>query len=635
MVNLEKLILKRITLMIMTIFIFIFLFGSISIIIFKNKSMNKDLTSVLYEIENTYKENKINIELTEEFFEDDYFNRAYAVDYIINNNPEENLNNESLKNIKRLMEVESIHIVDKNGVVVLSSNDEFIGLDLLNSKEAYPFWNLINGKDDDGKVIQLNAISISTKEEKIYVGVKSSLPEYSLIQIGLDREVFNDLVKMHSIEYMVNNTPTIYERTIFVVNKDTGDLCAITKNNEQDIVIKDTDNNEEFKDKLYEITDGKILKINNKYRYIKTKILDDYIIGAHVDLSRDYNILIINLIFLGLGMLIAFALIIRIVKVSIKKYMLKDIISIEKNIEELINGNYDIEFNTEYDTELKEISHVLNHWKDSYKYKSERMSRIMSSINAHSAVFECLYVINKNFFSDNIQEILGVNNEVWSDICKTPDKFEKYIKSLESKDGIVRTNNKFLKIVSFKKEDEFYGMIVDKTNDEEFKSKIKKESETDVLTNLLNRKGLESRIVNIFKENNECALIIFDLDNFKKVNDELGHPVGDEVLKKFSNCLVNFFSKNDIISRIGGDEFIVFINKNIKIDILSKKLNELLNKIRQDLKFYYDNYGLSTSIGVAYRNEKNNTYEKIYIEADVALYRSKKLGKDRFYINNK
>lgn len=629
----EKLILKRITLMIMSIFIFTFLVGSISIVVFKNKSMDKDITGMISEIENTYKENKINIELTEEFFQDDYFNRAYAVDYIIYNNPEENLNNESLKKIKQLMEVESIHIVDKNGVIVLSSNDESIGLNLLNSKKAYPFWNLINGKDDDGKVIQLNAISISTKEEKIYVGVESSLPEYSLIQIGLDREIFNDLVKMYSIEYMVNNTPTIYERTIFAVNKDTGVLSSITKNNEQDIVIEDIDNNEDFKEKLCEVTNGKFLKINNKYKYIKTRILDDYIIGAYIDISREYNILMLDLIFLSLGMLIAFVLIIRIVKVSIKKYMLKDIISIEKNIEELINGNYDIEFNTDYDTELREISYVLNHWKDSYKYKSERMSRIMSAINTHNAVFECLYVINKNFFSDNIKEILGVTNEVWKDICKTPDKFEKYITSLESKDGIVRTNNKFLKIVSFKKEEEFYGMIVDKTNDEEVKSKIKKESETDTLTNLLNRKGLESRIKNIFKENKEGALIIFDLDNFKKVNDELGHPVGDEVLKIFSNCLVSSFRKNDIISRLGGDEFIVFINKNMKVDILSKKLNELLDKIREDLKFYYDNYGLSTSVGIAYRDEKNNTYEKIYKEADEALYKSKKLGKDRFYIN--
>lgn len=62
----EKLILKRITLMIMTIFIFIFLVGSISIVILKNKSMDKDITGMISEIENTYKENEINIELTKD-----------------------------------------------------------------------------------------------------------------------------------------------------------------------------------------------------------------------------------------------------------------------------------------------------------------------------------------------------------------------------------------------------------------------------------------------------------------------------------------------------------------------------------------------------------------------------------------
>src|SRR5699024_2592316 len=123
-------------------------------------------------------------------------------------------------------------------------------------------------------------------------------------------------------------------------------------------------------------------------------------------------------------------------------------------------------------------------------------------------------------------------------------------------------------------------------------------------------------------------------DNFKLVNDDLGHPVGDEVLKIFSSCLTNFFRENDIISRIGGDEFIVFINDNIEEDNLIEKLNEILNNIRKDLKYYYKNYGLSTSIGVAYKNKQNSTYEKLYKEADSALYKAKNLGKDRFYINN-
>ena len=298
-------------------------------------------------------------------------------------------------------------------------------------------------------------------------------------------------------------------------------------------------------------------------------------------------------------------------------------------------GNYEVEFKAKYDTELKEIAHMLNDWKDSYTYKSERMSRIMATINSHIAVFECLYLINRNFFSDNIQEILGIDDESWREISKQPKSFQQYIESIEQKGNIVNINNKFLSIVSFKKEDEFYGMIMDKTYEEQTKNMIEKISETDGLTKLLNRRGLENRLKDIFKDNDsKGVLIIFDLDNFKSVNDKLGHPVGDEVLKIFSNCLINSFRKDDIISRIGGDEFIVFINKDIEVDNLSNKLNGILNRVRKDLDYYYKNYRLSTSIGVAYKNESINSYEELYKEADNSLYKAKNLGKDRFYISN-
>ena len=164
---LEKLILKKITLIISVIFIFVFIASSASIIYFKNRSVEKDITEMISQVENTYKTNLSSIESTEEFFKDDYLNRAYAVDYILNNNPQKSLNNKSLKKIKELMEVESIHVVDKNGEIVLSSNDDSIGLNLLEHKESHPFWNLIKGNDTDRKVVQLNATSISSKEEKI------------------------------------------------------------------------------------------------------------------------------------------------------------------------------------------------------------------------------------------------------------------------------------------------------------------------------------------------------------------------------------------------------------------------------------------------------------------------------------
>ena len=631
----ERIILKKIILIFSAIFISIFLTGVTGIFFIKNKLVKNDLSQMLSEIEDAYNQSEIKLKTTEDLFKDDYLNRAYAIDYILSNNPKENLNRESLENIKELMEIESIYLIDNNGVIVLSDDESSIGLDLLDSKNAYKFWTLIKSDNMNDYAIDLNAISIIGNKEKIYIAIKSALKDYSVIQINIDREVFENIIKKDSIEYIVRSMPTIYEEAIFIVNKNTGDLESITPNNEQTVVFDNINNNEEFIDKLHDLTNGKLVKINKKYRYVKTKIVDNYIIGAYIDADFAYNGLIIEIIYLTLGRLIAFLVITLIVKYTMKKYILTDIFSIGENIRQLITGNYEVEFNVKYDTELKDIASMLNDLKDSYKYKSERMSRIMSTINSHIAVFECLYLINRNFFSDNIQEILGIDDESWREISKDPKSFQEYIELIDQNGSIVNINNKFLSIVYFKKEDEFYGMILDKTYEEEARNRIEKISETDGLTKLLNRRGLENRLKNIFKDTDSAGiLIIFDLDNFKLVNDDLGHPVGDEVLKIFSSCLTNFFRENDIISRIGGDEFIVFINDNIEEDNLIEKLNEILNNIRKDLKYYYENYGLSTSIGVAYKNKQNSTYEKLYKEADSALYKAKNLGKDRFYINN-
>ena len=632
----EKIILRKIILIFTVIFIATFLVSITVMFSIKSNLTKADLSQMISQVENSYNQSEIKLETSEELFKNDYLNRAYAIDYILSNNPKENLNIESLDNIKELMDIESIYLIDNNGVIVLSDDTSSIGIDLLNSKSAHKFWNLIKSDNINDYVIDLDAISISGNEEKIYIGIKSKLEDYSVIQIAVDKDTLQSITEKDSIKYIIKNIPTLYERTVFLVNKNKGILECITANNEQDLVFDGIDNNEDFINKLYDLTKANLAKINGEYRYVKTKIVGDYIIGAYIDADFAYNGLAVEIIYLTLGILIVFSVMTLIFKFTMKKYILTDIFSIGKNIKSLIAGNYNIEFDVIQETELKEVARMLNYLRDSYKYKSERMTRIMSTISSHIAIFECLYLINRNFFSDNIQEILGIYDESWEEISKDPKNFQRYIESIEKKGSIVNVNNKFLSIVSFKKEDEFYGMILDKTYEEEARNRIEKISETDGLTKLLNRRGLENRLKDIFKdENSNGALIIFDLDNFKSVNDILGHPIGDEVLKIFSSCLTNSFRKNDIISRIGGDEFIVFINKNIESDALSNKLNEILNYIRSNLNYYYKNYGLSTSIGVAYKDNDINTYEELYEKADKALYKAKNLGKDRVYLSNK
>ena len=448
-----------------------------------------------------------------------------------------------------------------------------------------------------------------------------------------------------SVASIVNNTPSVYEKAVFVVDKESGQIEGFTKNNELGLKFEHVTTKEEFIAALEDGKEGSLVRINGSLKYLKTKEINHKIIGAYRQADTVFRTIQLQFVSLFSVMLFIIMSAWMILRYNVKKYILTDLFSIESNIKTLMDGNYDVTFETKYNTEFVKICRILNYWKDSYKSKSERMMRIISVLNSHVAVFECLYSIHQNFFSDNTQSILGVDDDVWNEIKNTPKGFENYVSSLvsstEGEDEIIKINQRYIKIVSFRAQDEFYGMILNKTEDEKQKEKIQQElhsiqeeSETDSLTKLANRAGLEKHIKKSLAETpGKGIMLILDLDNFKVVNDELGHPEGDKVLKKFARCLNACFRQEDVVARMGGDEFAVFIHADLSEKVIKRKLTSLLQVIREELSDYYKNYGVSTSIGVAYVDNRTNRYEDLYKCADTALYMAKRYGKDRYYIN--
>ncbi len=157
-------------------------------------------------------------------------------------------------------------------------------------------------------------------------------------------------------------------------------------------------------------------------------------------------------------------------------------------------------------------------------------------------------------------------------------------------------------------------------------------SRTDLLTNCLNKVTTENTIkADIAKSNgNIHAFFIVDIDNFKAVNDNLGHHFWDQVLKEISDNLHSNFRSCDIIGRIGGDEFIVFIKNVVDLEILEKKAKTISNAFKNTYSGESGDYKISGSIGISLFPKDGATYEDLYKSADKALYHSKLQGKDCF-----
>lgn len=172
--------------------------------------------------------------------------------------------------------------------------------------------------------------------------------------------------------------------------------------------------------------------------------------------------------------------------------------------------------------------------------------------------------------------------------------------------------------------------INEQVQKEEF---LKHKAEKDQLTGLFNKITTESLIKSeLEKEGSGSfhALIIVDIDSFKGVNDRYGHLSGDIVLVRLSETLTKLFRTNDIIGRVGGDEFFVFMKDITSQEAAIKKAIEI-NKSFTGHNNGTDSLTISVSLGIAFAKNGDN-FEQIYKNADSALYNAKKNGKNTFAV---
>jgi len=159
--------------------------------------------------------------------------------------------------------------------------------------------------------------------------------------------------------------------------------------------------------------------------------------------------------------------------------------------------------------------------------------------------------------------------------------------------------------------------------------KVSQKSITDSLTGLFNRYKIDKELkihFDNYQNNGTCfALLMLDLDHFKKINDQYGHQIGDEVLKHFSNILKESTRQSDIVGRWGGEEFIIiYPNSDLEAGFnLAQKLHTALKD-----STYIQKYELTVSIGVGIP-KRELSLKQFVKNVDDALYKAKELGRDQ------
>ncbi|NQX46766.1 EAL domain-containing protein [Paenibacillus tritici] len=158
----------------------------------------------------------------------------------------------------------------------------------------------------------------------------------------------------------------------------------------------------------------------------------------------------------------------------------------------------------------------------------------------------------------------------------------------------------------------------------------------DSLSGLPNRLCLLETMEGYFRRpGGRAALLFVDMDNFKYINDTLGHKSGDILIRKASERLQSVVRERDMLSRLGGDEYVVFLQDiESRVDVLNLA-EDIMRAFRKSFLIGESNLYVSSSIGISFYPEDGETTEEILKNADVAMYRAKEEGKSTYVVYDK
>ena len=176
-------------------------------------------------------------------------------------------------------------------------------------------------------------------------------------------------------------------------------------------------------------------------------------------------------------------------------------------------------------------------------------------------------------------------------------------------------------------------LAITKAELEKYSKKLKMQATTDTLTGLANRRKitelLKEEIKKLEEDNtNNFNIIMLDIDFFKKVNDNYGHPMGDEVIKKVSNHMQDKVGSEGVVGRFGGEEFLTILYNN---DIQQAALlaDQIRNDIeRKKIEFEGKQISVTVSMGIACSSE-TVVYQELLNKADERLYKAKENGRNQ------
>ncbi|WP_411681934.1 EAL domain-containing protein [Clostridium thailandense] len=319
-------------------------------------------------------------------------------------------------------------------------------------------------------------------------------------------------------------------------------------------------------------------------------------------------------------------LVMLVVIFLISNHITRPIFKITQAINKMATFNFDMyknrnfEIYTNYNDEIGEISRSLNTMQENFvelKSKIEVMDKEIQNINIEESSLYQLELSEDSPFVGIASSINGLLQKVHNSI----EQIRFYNSEISHKNELLEASKEEL-IVQLEE--------IDSQNEY-----IRFIAEHDSLTNLPNRRKFYEKLSDVLANNRAGAVILLDLDNFKSINDTLGHLFGDKVLQYISGKLQEISNFKIFVSRFGGDEFLLLYEGENDVNEIIKFIKQLLVLSNKRFLIDQNEVEIEFSIGISLFPRDSMNIDQLIMNADLALYSIKNSGKNNFaFFNN-
>ncbi|MCR4591150.1 MAG: diguanylate cyclase [Lachnospiraceae bacterium] len=271
--------------------------------------------------------------------------------------------------------------------------------------------------------------------------------------------------------------------------------------------------------------------------------------------------------------------------------------------------------NTEYDY------NVLNDTMETSERDREGRRRVIKHFMANSRLGDVIHPEDLETCEELFKECLKTAKKGVMEYRIRPGGSREYVWFRMTYASFTDKQDRVIRVI---------GSAKDITAEKAEREELETRALLDGMTGLLNKTAMQSSVEKCIAEGdvNSChAMMMVDTDNFKNVNDTLGHEYGDRVIKYVASCIRDTFRETDYVGRMGGDEFMVFI-RNTTRGIAEERASRLNRSIKRVFEDKGKSVGISCSIGIAYFARDGADYDSLFKAADKALYDAKEAGKN-------